>query len=154
MIKFTILEQDARLLNKEGNALKRYNSRLVFNSFVSEITDVPKHDANSQVRIKKIWRDFSNGSMKNLWYNMLHDQNSWSVLPGLNKDEMTPVINLSNNNDDNLDWEIKIALNSGDKWVFNYLNQFFKASLFYLNSCLEKYQVSTVLRLNLLQIPH
>lgn len=61
-------------LRKEGNALKRYNSRLVFNSFISELTDVPKNDANSQVRMKRIYRDFSNGSMRHLWCNLLPEQ--------------------------------------------------------------------------------
>ena len=121
MIKFKSLKSDVKFWNKEGNALKRYNSRLVFNSFISEITDVPKHDANSQVRMKKIYRDFSNGSMKNLWYNMLPEQKSGTISSGfnktdaVNKGENTPLINLSYNIEVNPDSESKITQNSGEK---------------------------------------
>jgi predicted PolB exonuclease-like 3'-5' exonuclease len=61
-------------MKREGNALKRYNSRLVFNSFISDLTEVPKKDGNSQVRIKQIYRDYSNNSMKNMWYDLSKDQ--------------------------------------------------------------------------------
>lgn len=61
-------------MKREGNALKRYNSRLVFNSFISDLTEIPKKDGNSQVRIKQIYRDYSNNSMKNMWYEYTKEQ--------------------------------------------------------------------------------
>jgi predicted nuclease with TOPRIM domain len=61
-------------LKREGNALKRYNSRLVFNSFVSDLTDVPKKDAHSQARVQQIYRDFSSSSIKGKMYDFSGDQ--------------------------------------------------------------------------------
>jgi hypothetical protein len=63
-------------LKREGNILKRYNSKLVFNSFVSDLTEVPKKAENSQVRINKICRNFSNCSIKNMWGDFPVDMDS------------------------------------------------------------------------------
>lgn len=48
-------KQKYHMVKKEGNVLKRYNSKLLMNSFISDLTDIPNHNAKSQVRTKHFY---------------------------------------------------------------------------------------------------
>ena len=53
-------------LRRETNTLKRHNSKLIMNSFISELTEIPRNNAKSQVRTTIMHKDYSTYSFKNL----------------------------------------------------------------------------------------
>ena len=53
------LTEKCKALQREGNTLKRHNSKLVFNSFVSDLTEAPRKDAKSQARVQEMMRGLS-----------------------------------------------------------------------------------------------
>ncbi|CAI2387194.1 unnamed protein product [Moneuplotes crassus] len=63
------LREQCNKLKKEEISLRRHNSKLVFNSFVSDLTEVPRKDARSQARVKEMMRDLSSGSQKEIMYD-------------------------------------------------------------------------------------
>jgi hypothetical protein len=67
-------------LKREGNALKKYNSRLVINSFVSDLADVPKKEAHSLTRVKQIYRNFSSTKINEMMCDSPGDQESSSKI--------------------------------------------------------------------------
>ena len=75
--KWNELREKWKILKHEGNTLKRYNSKLVFNSFVSDLTDVPRKDAKSQARVRQMLRDISaSNSMKKMMFDVSADKPS------------------------------------------------------------------------------
>jgi predicted RNase H-like nuclease (RuvC/YqgF family) len=61
-------------LKREGNALKKYNPRLLINSFVSDLTDVPKKEAHSLTRVKQLYRNFSTTKINEMMCDLPGDQ--------------------------------------------------------------------------------
>jgi hypothetical protein len=67
-------------LKREGNALKKYNSRLVIDSFVSDLTEVPKKEAHSLARVKQIYRNFSSTRINEMMCDLPGDLESPSKI--------------------------------------------------------------------------
>lgn len=68
--KFNRVREKCSHLEREGNTLKRYNSKLVFNSFVSDLTEVPKNGTKSQSKVKEMIRGLSASSQRGAMYDI------------------------------------------------------------------------------------
>lgn len=53
-LQMSELKNRFQTMRHEGNALKRHNSKLLINSFLSDMSDGPNQDAGSRVRLRQM----------------------------------------------------------------------------------------------------